>query len=80
MIRRRPWLGWLLVPYVLFVAVLPLVNGVPLFVLWLLGATVLTPAAVALARRGDLREQRRWEVQVGRESQVGRAGSEGAAE
>ncbi|MFF4169889.1 hypothetical protein [Streptomyces sp. NPDC001744] len=55
MIRRRPQLLWLLLPYVLFVVALPLVNRVPLLVLWLLGATVLTPCAVALARRGDRR-------------------------
>ena len=55
MIRRRPQLLWLLLPYLLFVAALPLVNSVPLFVLWLFGATLLTPFAVALARRGDRR-------------------------
>ncbi|MFE7548146.1 hypothetical protein [Streptomyces gardneri] len=54
-IRRRPHLLWLLSPYVLFVVVLPLVNRVPLLVVWLFGATVLTPCAVALARRGDRR-------------------------
>ncbi|MFE2556927.1 hypothetical protein ACFXGT_12970 [Streptomyces sp. NPDC059352] len=55
LIRRRPRLLWLLVPYMLFVVALPLVNGVPLLVLWLFGATLLTPCAVALARRGDRR-------------------------
>ncbi|MFB7542478.1 hypothetical protein ACFC0N_21595 [Streptomyces zaomyceticus] len=53
MIRRRPHLLWLILPYLLFVAALPFVNRVPLFVLWMLGATLVTPAAVALARRGD---------------------------
>ncbi|MFI8517209.1 hypothetical protein ACIGEZ_05190 [Streptomyces sp. NPDC085481] len=53
MIRRRPQLLWLLVPYLLFVGVLPFVNRVPLLFLWLLGATVLTPMAVAMAWRGD---------------------------
>ncbi|WP_338496000.1 hypothetical protein [Streptomyces sp. SJL17-4] len=53
MIRRRPHLSWLLLPYLLFVVALPFVNRVPLFVLWLFGATLLTPVAVGLARRGD---------------------------
>lgn len=53
MIRRRPQLLWLLLPYVFFVPALPLVNRVPLLPLWLLGATVLTPVAVGLAWRGD---------------------------
>ncbi|MEU3476696.1 hypothetical protein ACI2LO_02930 [Streptomyces sp. NPDC033754] len=53
MIRRRPRLLWLLLPYLLFVVALPLVNSVPLFVLWLFGATLVTPVVVALARRGD---------------------------
>lgn len=52
-IRRRPHLLWLLLPYLLFVVALPFVNRVPLFVLWLFGATLVTPVAVALARRGD---------------------------
>ncbi|MEU8538558.1 hypothetical protein AB0C52_00930 [Streptomyces sp. NPDC048717] len=57
MIKRRPHLLWLLVPYVLFVAALPFVNrGVFLF-FWLLGATVLTPLSVALAHRGDRRRE-----------------------
>ncbi|MEU4102360.1 hypothetical protein ACWD5B_07695 [Streptomyces tanashiensis] len=55
MIRRRPQLLWLLLPYVLFVAALPFVNRVPLLVLWLFGATLLTPVFVGLARRGDRR-------------------------
>ncbi|CAM5287003.1 hypothetical protein GCM10010222_61180 [Streptomyces tanashiensis] len=46
---------WLLLPYVLFVAALPFVNRVPLLVLWLFGATLLTPVFVGLARRGDRR-------------------------
>ncbi|MFH8883785.1 DUF3311 domain-containing protein [Streptomyces californicus] len=59
-IRRRPQLLWLLVPYVLYLGVLPLVNrvtplvlGVPFLFVWLLGATLLTPAAVWLTRRAD---------------------------
>ncbi|BAU83523.1 hypothetical protein SLA_2600 [Streptomyces laurentii] len=58
MIKRRPHLLWLLVPYVLFVVALPFVNrGIFLF-FWLLGATVLTPLAVGLAHRGD--RKRTW--------------------
>ncbi|WP_411112919.1 DUF3311 domain-containing protein [Streptomyces sp. 029-5] len=66
MLRHRPHLLWLLVPFVLFLAALPWVNrvgpvilGLPFLSLWLLGATVLTPAAVALAWRGDQRLRRR---------------------
>ncbi|MEV0783439.1 DUF3311 domain-containing protein [Streptomyces sp. NPDC050423] len=62
MFRRRPQLLWLLVPYVLYLGALPLVNrvrpvvlGLPFLFLWLLGATVLTPVAVWLTRRGDRR-------------------------
>nr|WP_223183147.1 MULTISPECIES: hypothetical protein [unclassified Streptomyces] len=58
-IRRRPQLVWLLLPYVLFVAALPFVNRVPLLVLWLLGATLVTPVAVGLARRADLKRGER---------------------
>ncbi|MEU4178402.1 DUF3311 domain-containing protein [Streptomyces sp. NPDC026589] len=65
-IRRRPQLLWLLVPYVLYLGALPFVNrvtplvfGVPFLFVWLLGATLLTPAAVWLARRGDRRDQDR---------------------
>ncbi|MFC8505398.1 hypothetical protein ACFU3J_14960 [Streptomyces sp. NPDC057411] len=61
MIKRRPQLLWLLVPYLLFVAALPFVNRVPFLLFWLLGATVLTPFSVALARRGDRRGERRGE-------------------
>nr|WP_239109886.1 DUF3311 domain-containing protein [Streptomyces anulatus] len=53
---------WLLVPYVLYLGVLPFVNrvtplvfGVPFLFVWLLGATLLTPVAVWLTRRGDRR-------------------------
>ncbi|MFB7637152.1 DUF3311 domain-containing protein [Streptomyces sp. NPDC056149] len=60
--RRRPALLWLLLPYVLFLVVLPLVNrvtptvlGLPFLFFWMLLATLLTPLAVWLARRGDLR-------------------------
>nr|WP_199883173.1 DUF3311 domain-containing protein [Streptomyces sp. CB01580] len=61
-LRRRPQLLWLLVPYVLYLGVLPLVNrvtpvvlGLPFLFVWLFGATLLTPVAVWLTRRGDRR-------------------------
>ncbi|MEU5213796.1 DUF3311 domain-containing protein [Streptomyces sp. NPDC020742] len=60
--RKRPALLWLLLPYVLFLAVLPLVDrvtptvlGLPFLVFWMLLATLATPLSVWLARRGDLR-------------------------
>ncbi|MEW1661106.1 DUF3311 domain-containing protein [Streptomyces sp. NPDC057555] len=60
--RKRPALLWLLLPYVLFLVVLPLVNrvtptvlGLPFLFFWMLLATLLTPLSVWLARRGDLR-------------------------
>lgn len=53
---------WLLVPYVLYLGALPWVNrvepvvfGLPFLFLWMLGATLLTPVAVWLTRRGDRR-------------------------
>lgn len=61
-LRRRPQLLWLLVPYVLYLGALPFVNrvepvvlGLPFLFFWLLGATLLTPVAVWLTRRGDRR-------------------------
>uniref|UniRef100_J1RLX8 DUF3311 domain-containing protein n=1 Tax=Streptomyces auratus AGR0001 TaxID=1160718 RepID=J1RLX8_9ACTN len=49
-----------MLPYVLFLAVLPLVNrvtptvlGLPFLFFWTLLATLATPSAVWLARRGD---------------------------
>jgi hypothetical protein len=65
-IKRRPHLLWLLVPYLLFVAALPFVNRGVLLFFWLLGATVLTPFAVALAHRGDRRADRRPRPGAGR--------------
>jgi predicted ABC-type exoprotein transport system permease subunit len=63
--RKRPALLWLLVPYVLFLVVLPLVNrvtptvlGLPLLFFWMLVATLLTPVSVWLARRADLKRGR----------------------
>ncbi|WP_230543691.1 MULTISPECIES: hypothetical protein [Streptomyces] len=37
----------------------PLLFGVPFLFVWLLGATLLTPVAVWLTRRGDLRDRQR---------------------
>lgn len=61
-LRRRPQVLWLLVPYVLYLGALPWVNrvepvvfGLPFLFVWMLGATVLTPVAVWLTRRGDRR-------------------------
>lgn len=61
-LRRRPQLLWLLVPYALHLGALPFVNrvrpvvlGLPFLFFWLLGATLLTPVAVWLTRRGDRR-------------------------
>lgn len=61
-LRRRPQLLWLLVPYALYLGALPFVNrvdpvvlGLPFLFVWLLGATLLTPVAVWLTRRGDRR-------------------------
>ncbi|MGG2462783.1 DUF3311 domain-containing protein [Streptomyces sp. RGM 3693] len=63
--RKRPALLWLLLPYVLFLVVLPFVNrvtptvlGLPFLFFWMLLATLLTPVSVWLARRGDLRRDR----------------------
>ncbi|MFI1205948.1 DUF3311 domain-containing protein [Streptomyces sp. NPDC020883] len=60
--RRRSALLWLLLPYVLFLLVLPAVNrvtptvlGLPFLFFWMLLAILLTPVSVWLARRGDLR-------------------------
>ncbi|MEE4423227.1 MULTISPECIES: DUF3311 domain-containing protein [Streptomyces] len=57
---RHPALTWLLLPYVLFLAVLPAANrvaptvlGLPFLFFWMLVATLATPLAVWLARRGD---------------------------
>ncbi|MFJ6792436.1 DUF3311 domain-containing protein [Streptomyces angustmyceticus] len=63
--RRRPALLWLLLPYVLFLAVLPLVNrvtptvlGLPFLFFWMLVATLATPLSVGLARRADRKRGR----------------------
>ncbi|PAU44621.1 hypothetical protein CK936_34010 [Streptomyces albireticuli] len=56
---------WLLAPYVLYLATLPLTDrvhptvlGLPFLFFWLLLATLLTPVAVYLAWRGDKRRGR----------------------
>ncbi|MFH9067946.1 DUF3311 domain-containing protein [Streptomyces alboflavus] len=66
MIKRRPHLLWLLVPFVLYVGALPFVNrvrplvlGLPFLFAWLLVATLVTPVAVWLTYRGDKRTRRR---------------------
>jgi len=63
--RRRPALLWLLLPYVVFLAVLPLVNrvtptvfGLPFLFFWMLVATLATPLSVGLARRADRKRGR----------------------
>ncbi|MEU9485518.1 DUF3311 domain-containing protein [Streptomyces decoyicus] len=63
--RKRPALLWLLLPYALFLAVLPLVNrvtptvlGVPFLFFWMLVATLATPLSVWQARRGDIKRGR----------------------
>lgn len=62
---RRRSLLWLLAPYALYLGVLPLVNrvhptvlGLPFLFFWMLVATLLTPAVVTLAWRGDRRRRR----------------------
>ena len=58
--RGRHSLWWLVVPYVLFVAALPLVNrvdpvvlGLPFLFFWVLIGVLLSPLAIWLASRGD---------------------------
>ncbi|MCX4726376.1 DUF3311 domain-containing protein [Streptomyces sp. NBC_01306] len=65
MLRRRPQLLWLLVPFVLFLGAVPLVNrvrpvllGLPFLFLWMIAATLLTPLAVWLTHRADRRAGR----------------------
>lgn len=60
MLKRRRSLLWLLGPYVLYLAVLPLVNrihpvilGIPFFTVWMFVAVLLTPLTIWLAARGD---------------------------
>ncbi|MBZ4319265.1 DUF3311 domain-containing protein [Streptomyces sp. SCA2-4] len=63
--KKRPALLWLLAPYVLYLAALPLVNrvhptilGLPFLFFWLLLATLLTPAGVWLTYRADRKRGR----------------------
>ncbi|WP_030908436.1 DUF3311 domain-containing protein [Streptomyces sp. NRRL F-5126] len=62
MLRQRPHLLWLLVPFVLFLVALPWVNrvdpvvaGLPFLTFWMLLSTLVTPFAVWAAYRGDRR-------------------------
>ncbi|MFE1950131.1 DUF3311 domain-containing protein [Streptomyces sp. NPDC059524] len=77
MIKRRPHLLWLLVPFVLYAGALPLANrvepvllGVPFLFVWLFAATLLTPVAVGLTWRGDRRL--RTEAEAETEAEGGR--------
>jgi hypothetical protein len=76
-IKRRPHLLWLLVPFVLYIGALPFVNrvepvlfGLPFLFVWLLAATLLTPVAAWLTWRGDHRTG----------STTGKTGSTGGGE
>ena len=58
--RGRRSLLWLIVPYLLFVAAIPLVNrvepvilGLPFLFFWVLVGVLVTPLAIWLASRGD---------------------------
>ena len=58
--RGRRSLLWLIVPFLLFVAAIPLVNrvdpvilGLPFLAFWVLIGVVLSPLAIWLAARGD---------------------------
>ncbi|MEU3459821.1 DUF3311 domain-containing protein [Streptomyces sp. NPDC006733] len=64
LLKDRRHLLWLLVPYVLYLGVLPLVNrvhplvfGIPFLFFWMAVATLATPLAVWLAYRGDRRRR-----------------------
>jgi hypothetical protein len=59
-VRGRRSLLWLLVPFVLFVAAIPLANridpvilGLPFLFFWALLAVILSPVAIWLAARQD---------------------------
>jgi hypothetical protein len=59
-VRGRRSLLWLTVPFLLFVAALPLVNriepvilGLPFLAFWVLISVILSPLAIWLASRGD---------------------------
>ncbi|MET9498863.1 DUF3311 domain-containing protein [Streptomyces sp. NPDC006552] len=68
LVIKRPQLLWLLVPFVLYIGALPFANrvepvvfGLPFLFVWLLAATLLTPAAVWLTWRGDRKARERQE-------------------
>jgi hypothetical protein len=59
-VRGRRSLVWLAVPFLLFVAAVPLVNridpvilGLPFLYFWALVSVILSPLAIWLAARGD---------------------------
>jgi hypothetical protein len=59
-VRGRRSLLWLTVPFLLFVAALPLANridpviaGLPFLFFWALLSVILSPIAIWLAARGD---------------------------
>ena len=59
-VRGRRSLLWLTVPFLLFVAALPLANridpvilGLPFLFFWALLSVILSPLAIWLASRGD---------------------------
>ena len=59
-VRGRSSLLWLLVPFLLFVAAIPLANraepvilGLPFLFFWALLAVVVSPLAIWLAARSD---------------------------
>ncbi|MFI9718076.1 DUF3311 domain-containing protein [Streptomyces sp. NPDC052396] len=65
MLKKRPAILWLLVPYVLYLGALPLADrvhptvlGLPFLFFWLLLATLLTPPAVYLLYRSDRKRGR----------------------
>ena len=58
--RGRRSLWWLTVPFLFFVAAIPLVNrvdpvmlGMPFFAFWCILGVIATPAAIWLAAHGD---------------------------
>ncbi|NMP23591.1 DUF3311 domain-containing protein [Sulfobacillus harzensis] len=67
MFKRRKSLWLLLVPYVVFFAVLPWANhvkpriaGFPFLTFWMFVGVVLTPVAIWLASLGDPARRRHW--------------------
>lgn len=71
LLHGRRSLLWLFGPPVLFLAAVPLVNrveptvlGMPLFMAWLILATLLTPPCIWLAARRDPLWRPGWQVDV----------------